>query len=430
MAVPSELASMLEAVDDPALLIRAEDKTVACVNTAFRREFGAFQFEGKLCWETLHRATDCAECGLGCPLTEAVQTRRCARVEQTLYTSAHVTKFAVSVHPVLGADARVRYWLERIAVQKGSGLIQESRGHVGISTVHQNVVRKMAQAAAGDAPVLICGESGIGKDLYARTVHENSSRASQPFVTIDGKNLTDEGVRKVLFGTKDFSTSKAPDSLIARASGGTFFISNVEQMSDEAARLIVAMLSQGEMETRSRQPSFRLMASLCTDLGEGESIGKLPREFADLFRSNMIHVAPLRERKEDIAPLARHFIRGIAPYNTYRISEGALDVLTQCNWVGNMRALRDVLQEAAIRCDKKTIRREDIVLREDSGRSDMFVTGAPFVKLETLRDRYLLWALREFKGSRADLAKNLGVSQRTLYRLAAMVKDKNTETRK
>ena len=425
MAVPSELACMLEAVPDPALLIRADDMTVACVNTAFSRVFGAFHFEGKLCWEALHRAGDCARCGLGCPLGKASSTLQEAQVLQTVYTSAFVTRYIVSLRPILTSDAKVVYWLERISVQKGLGVMHDSRGYVGVSLAHQKTVHEMAKCAGVDTPVWISGEDGTGKELYARTVHENSRRASQPFVTVDGRELTDDDARDLLSGKRE----SALPGLFLRAKGGTLFIDHAESIGKVASVLIVKELKKARLKDE-HSDSFRLMAASAFNLDEIKIAEKLPANFADLFSSSTVHVASLRARKEDIPPLAKHFIRGIAPYNTYKITEEALEMLTQCDWPGNMRSLRNTLEVAAEHCQDWTIRTADIALEQMEKDNELFSPGGELVTLDELKDRYLDWVLEEFKGSRAELAQKLGLSQRTFYRLAAQVRKSNRKQKK
>lgn len=420
MAVASELACMLEAVSDPALLIRADDMTVACVNAAFSRVFGAFHFEGKLCWEALHRACDCARCGLGCPLGKAADTLEEAQVLQTVYTSAFVTRYIVSLRPILTSDAKVLYWLERISVQKGLGVMHDSRGYVGVSLLHQKTVHEMAKCAGVETPVWISGEDGTGKELYARTVHENSRRASQPFVTVDGRDLTDEQARDLLLGKK----GSALPGLFLRAKGGTLFIDHADKIGKAAIALIVKTLKKAKQKDEQAD-AFRLMAASAFNLDQVKAREKLPANFSDLFSSCTVYVAPLRARKEDIAPLTKHFIRGIAPYNTYKISEEALEMLTQCDWPGNMRSLRNTLEIAAEHCHDRTIRSADIALEHRQKDDALFSPQAQLVTLDELRNRYLDWVLEEFKGPRADLAKKLGLSQRTFYRLTAQAKRNN-----
>lgn len=416
MAVSSELACMLEAVKEPAMLIRPQDMTVACVNKAFSRVFGAFGFEGKLCWEALHRPRDCAHCGLECPWQKASETLSEATVSQTVYGAAHAKRFSVSLSPIMASDATLIYWLERIEVLENEGVIRHSRGYVGVSKLHEKTVREMAESAAGDDPVWISGEAGTGKELYARTVHENSSRAAQPFVLVQGADLTDSAARKLLGAG---STAGVSTRLFQRANAGTLFVDHIEKIGKLAARLIVTEIARAKKRS---VPGFRLMASSDESVEVIRKKDQLPPDLTALFMSDAVHVASLRERKVDIAPLAKHFIRGIAPYNTYRITREALQALTQCDWAGNMRALRDALEAAAERCQKYTIRVDDLVLEEASESGVIFYPGRELMTLDELRDRYLMWVVGEFKGSRQHLAEKLGLSQRTLYRLAAQAK--------
>lgn len=162
MAVSSELSSLLNALDDPAMLIRPEDMSVAAVNAAFQRVFGAFRFEGRRCWETLHRPDACSRCGLGCPASALTRTRSEVHVEQTLFAGAGLVRFRVSMRPVLAADGNIVYWLERIRHERGIAAGEFTRGQVGVSAAHQTLMREILKAAAADHPLIVVGERGLG----------------------------------------------------------------------------------------------------------------------------------------------------------------------------------------------------------------------------------------------------------------------------
>ena len=183
MPVAAEIASMLDALDAPAMLIRPDDMTVAAVNGAFAQAYGRFRFEGKKCWEALHRACPCPKSGLPCPLAQA-DKGGVSCVEQTLFSSARVTELAVTMRPVRSADGKTLYWLETLK-SKSDDAEPFRRGTVGVSRAHAEVMHSLERLAAQDVPYLIGGEAGVGKELYARTVHENSARASRPFVVVE-----------------------------------------------------------------------------------------------------------------------------------------------------------------------------------------------------------------------------------------------------
>ena len=420
MPVSSELSCMLEAIAEPAFLIRPEDMTVAAVNAAFSRAFGAFRFEGKACWEALHRADDCARCGLGCPLAEAAHTQAEAHLVQTIYSSSRVKRFFVSMRPIRSADGRTVYWLERVAEQKGLGATKYTRGQVGVSQAHMTTLREMARAAQNAEPVLIAGEAGLGKELYARTVHENSSRASQPFVTVAGAALTENNAEKFLFG--DAFATPPTNGLVQRAGAGTLFIREAADVALSVQKMVEEGVTAGVFYPKGRAPvpaDFRLMATSAFDLQRLAAVGSVYAPFARLLNEEVVRVAPLRERPEDIEPLARHFVRAFEPVGRRQITPDVIEKLRGASWPGNVRELQRVLENAAAKSAEGAIRPEDIDLPGGGfGEEELFAPGAKIVPLETVCDRYLARVVREFNGSRAELARLLGVSERTLYRLA------------
>lgn len=422
MAVSSELSSLLNALDDPAMLIRPEDMSVAAVNSAFQRVFGAFRFEGRRCWEALHRPDACSRCGLGCPASALTRTRSEVHVEQTLFAGAGLVRFRVSMRPVLAADGNIVYWLERIRHERGIAAGEFTRGQVGVSAAHQTLMREILKAAAADHPLILVGERGLGKELYARTVHENSVRASRPFVVVDAAAVTDKNAAALFFGCVRTRGRAERRGLMERAAGGTLFIKNIDLLPRAAQALLERVLETGSFEPAGADvPTaavFRLMASAHKKPADLLAEGRLEAGLAALLAHRVLAVAPLRDRREDIAPLARHFVRMLAPANTYTITERALEALSVRRWPGNARELREVLEAAAMHAQSTTIAVDDLVPEIGEGPA-LFHDEAALVPLKSLESRYLLWAQASFDGSRAELARVLGVSERTLYRLLA-----------
>ena len=258
MPVAAEIASMLDALDAPAMLIRPDDMTVAAVNGAFAQAYGRFRFEGKKCWEALHRACPCPKSGLPCPLAQA-DKGGVSCVEQTLFSSARVTELAVTMRPVRSADGKTLYWLETLK-SKSDDAEPFRRGTVGVSRAHAEVMHSLERLAAQDVPYLIGGEAGVGKELYARTVHENSARASRPFVVVEGSRLTGLAAQTILCGTENAA------GLLTRADGGTLFVDGIERASPVAVEILDAVRVSGCTARRdgSRlEVSVRLAASTC-----------------------------------------------------------------------------------------------------------------------------------------------------------------------
>ena len=393
------------------MLIRPDDMTVAAVNGAFAQAYGRFRFEGKKCWEALHRACPCPKSGLPCPLAQA-DKGGVSCVEQTLFSSARVTELAVTMRPVRSADGRTLYWLETLK-SKSDDAEPFRRGTVGVSRAHSEVMHSLERLAAQDVPYLIVGEAGVGKELYARTVHENSARASRPFVVVEGSRLTGPAAQTILCGTENAA------GLLTRADGGTLFVDGIERASPVAVEILDAVRVSGCTARRdgSRlEVSVRLAASTCR---YPESTTN--HDFLAALSSHEVVVPPLRERKEDIAPLAKFFVGGIGPVHSRTITNEAIEVLQRYDWPGNMRELKDVLVAAA-QGTERTVTSANLTL--PSARTSVFLReDEDIVPLADIKSRYLVWAVETFQGSRSELAAKLGVSERTLYRLHAQSKD-------
>lgn len=393
------------------MLIRPDDMTVAAVNGAFAQAYGRFRFEGKKCWEALHRACPCPKSGLPCPLAQA-DKGGVSCVEQTLFSSARVTELAVTMRPVRSADGKTLYWLETLK-SKSDDAEPFRRGTVGVSRAHSEVMHSLERLAAQDVPYLIVGEAGVGKELYARTVHENSARASRPFVVVEGSRLTGPAAQTILCGTENAA------GLLTRVDGGTLFVDGIERASPVAVEILDAVRVSGCTARRdgSRlEVSVRLAASTCR---YPESTTN--HDFLAALSSHEVVVPPLRERKEDIAPLAKFFVAGIVPVHSRTITNEAIEVLQRYDWPGNMRELKDVLVEAA-QGTERTVTSSNLTL--PSARVSVFLReDEDIVPLADIKSRYLVWAVETFQGSRSELAAKLGVSERTLYRLHAQSKD-------
>lgn len=391
------------------MLIRPEDMTVAAVNNAFAQAYGRFRFEGRKCWEALHRAGPCPKSGLACPLATAeFNAVGVCSVGQTLYSSARVTELIVTARAVFSADGKPVYWLE-VLKSESDDAEPFRRGTVGVSAAHNRLMRMLEKAASEDVPYLIYGEAGLGKELYARTVHENSMRASRPFVVANGQRLNAKDAEALLLGDAE------EPGLLRRADGGTLYVDGVHRASPRALELLHQAALTGRLPGGKERLDVRLAASALNEQGDAPLTALLAR--------HGICVPPLRERKEDIAPLAKFFISGIAPVNTRTITQEAIECLRGYDWPGNMRELKKVLLKAAEAAGGSTITSAALTLPAK--------TPAPFVRdreeiiaLADIKERYLLWAVENFQGSRSELAAKLGVSERTLYRLYARGKQR------
>ncbi|MBW1723375.1 MAG: sigma-54-dependent Fis family transcriptional regulator [Deltaproteobacteria bacterium] len=214
----------------------------------------------------------------------------------------------------------------------------------------------VAQAANSDANVLITGETGTGKELFARAIHENGPRSEKSFVVVDCAALPESLVESSLFGYEKGAftgADRARDGLILQADGGTLFLDEVGELPMSMQKAFLRVLQErrfrpigGRMEKSS---DFRLIAATNRDLDQGSKTGEFRKDLLFRIRSLLIEIPPLRERREDIKDLALYYITKICERQGTEIkgfSPEFFEALTTYNWPGNVRELIHTLEGA------------------------------------------------------------------------------------
>jgi two-component system NtrC family response regulator len=232
----------------------------------------------------------------------------------------------------------------------------ERGGIIGDSPALRGALDLMAKAAASDVNTLITGETGTGKELFALAVHLNSERSEQSFVVVDCTALPENLVESVLFGhVKGAYTGADRDQegLIAQADGGTLFLDEVGELPLEIQKKFLRVLQEKRFRRvggkRERRSDFRLIAATNRDLDEMAERGRFREDLLFRLRALTIDLPPLRERREDIKPLALHHIATICEqYNTDTkgFSPDFFDVLATHDWPGNVRELNQAMEQA------------------------------------------------------------------------------------
>ena len=423
MAVASELDCLLSAIAEPACLIRPEDLTVAAANAAYTGEFGAVFFEGRRCWEALHRAARCPECGLTCPLRKTSETLREASVVHAIFANDAEHRYTVITSAVTASDGKVLYWLERIRPHRtdaGAGLM------VGKSAAFHRIVNRLASVSQSESVLYFWGEEGSGRELAARTVHENSPRATGAFVKISLTGMTVRAARRLFAGEMTGGVAGCATGLFAQAAGGTLFLERIDEADEAVAAWLLDVLRRQEYESETGfcGTDFRWMMSAGMSSRAFAALGEAQKALA--AQAAPVFIEPLSARRDDVALLVRHFLNDFRRQGegTVDITDEALTALEAAVWKGNIRELRETVFAAAARAagtDSACITPQMLTLRtvpEDAS-DRLFRTDAEIVPVAEVNDLYIRWAVNRFSGSRAQLARRLGVSERTLYRLAA-----------
>jgi two-component system response regulator HydG len=325
--------------------------------------------------------------------------------------------------------ALVRHCLERERLlEENSALKRELRERLAPgplvfeSKCFADVYELALRVAESDSGVLILGESGTGKELIAGTIHYASPRSGGRFVAINCAALTETLLESQLFGhVKGAFTGalQARKGLLEEADGGTLFLDEVGDLSPALQAKLLRVLQEGEFlpvgSTRPRRVDVRFVAATNKDLEAEVAAGRFREDL--FYRLNVValHLPPLRERPEDVEPLARHFLAEIAR-KTRRpvksIAPDALEALRRYHWPGNVRELRNLIERGTILARGESITADLLPFKPPP-------PAPPAAGPLSLRDaerQQVVRALRQTAGNKSQAALVLGVTRKTLDR--------------
>ncbi len=291
------------------------------------------------------------------------------------------------------------------------------------------MLKKLAQrVAATDSTVLIRGESGTGKDLIAKAIHNHSPRRSGPFVTINCAAIPENLLESELFGHKKGSFTgavKDKEGLFKVADGGTFFLDEIGNTSLAIQVKLLRVLEDKKItpvgDTKPLDVDVRLIAATNSDLEEDVKMGKFR---ADLFyRLNVIpiHIPPLRERKEDIELLVNHFVTKFCNklnVPVKHVSDEAMRLLMSYHWPGNVRELENTIERAVLLNRSGKLEVADFPEKLHHPEAGLLVNEveASTPTLESIEKAYIHYIMSQTGGKKSQAAKILGIDTSTLYR--------------
>jgi len=298
---------------------------------------------------------------------------------------------------------------------------------VGVSAKMQELFRIVERVATSSATVLITGESGTGKELIARALHTQSARSSGAFVAINCGAIPAELLESELFGYEKGAFTGAYASkkgLVEQADGGTLFLDEISDLLPALQVKLLRMLQEREVQRvggeRTLKVDVRVIAATNADLTERITAGRFR---ADLYyRLNVValRVPPLRERTDDILPLAHHFLRKHDPTTRLTgIDPVAAQVLRHYRWPGNVRELENILERASLLAKGDTVPLADLPAELHNGR-DLSSPTTPIGKtFSAARDEferyYILECLRRHQGNVSRAAREAGLQRQNFY---------------
>jgi len=310
-------------------------------------------------------------------------------------------------------------------------------GMVGCSIVHQRLLEQLAKFASTDAEILISGPTGVGKELYARFVHQNSRRSKAPFVPINCGAIPDSLLENELFGHVGGAFTGAQprsEGLVGTAEGGTLFLDEVDALSLPCQVKLLRFVQEKEYrrlgESRTRSANVRFVAATNTNLLEAVKAGYFREDLFFRLRVIPVEVPPLWRRKEDIRPLIQEYVTRYADSYSLppvSLSEAAFDRMENYSWPGNVRELENCVQYLTCLQLDHEIQVEDLPLlsfaEEESGAgAETDPAGPSFQQtkreLVSLFEReYLEDALRKSGGNIAEAARASGKARRAFFEL-------------
>ncbi|HKP46335.1 MAG TPA: sigma-54 dependent transcriptional regulator [Pyrinomonadaceae bacterium] len=258
---------------------------------------------------------------------------------------------------------------ERRTLRRAMSQAVDRGAIVGRSDVMQEVFRLVEQVAPARSTVLITGESGTGKELIAKAIHEASTRAGKPFVTVNSSNIPSELLESELFGhTRGAFTGAvaAKKGLFEVADGGSIFLDEIGDIPPETQVRLLRVIQEREFtplgDTTPRRVDVRIIAATNIDLKEAVKQGTFREDLYYRLAVVPIELPPLRDRREDILPLAQHFIEKYNDENARTVSQQiapeVLALLEAYSWPGNVRELENAVERAVVIAPGNEITRE------------------------------------------------------------------------
>lgn len=356
------------------------------------------------------------------------QAMRAVRAGATDYlfkpVSATMLEFALrKVFAMIEMERDLRYLRDEARSKSDATVYGDGRDA-------EQIRQLVALYSKAESPVLICGESGTGKERVARAIHDTSARSTRRFLPLDTAGAAESNLAVELFGEENDSDRDGPvvshRGLLEAASGGTVYLNDIARLPLTAQGMLLRLMETGTFRriggVRSISADVRVILGTESDLHALVEDGRFRPELYYYLRGLRIDVPPLRERREDIAALAHHFVdnRTFARGMRKSLAPKTLKALMGYDWPGNIRELRNTLERALILSgDAPDLLPEHLALPGRSGDATGKVVlsyDAP-PPIEKLREDYLKLLVERFEGNRVRIAETMGISERNTYRL-------------
>lgn len=427
-----ELQSLLETHDQPFVVIDEHYRIVAA-NRGYcmAHDTPLERVVGRRCHEISHHSPrPCHENGEQCPHRDLFTHGQSTEVLHVHHEGNNkIRRVRIKAHPIRDMAGQLYLGEVVYTLDAELPLACEDMRMVGHSPAFLNCIDSLARAAESEASILLYGESGVGKELAARFLHERSSRAKGPFIAINCAAVPENMFESELFGHERgaFTGSSAQKKgLYELADGGTLFLDEIAEIPRAQQAKLLRVLETGEFRrvggTRTLRADVRIVCATNRNLLDNVDQGRFREDLYYRLAGIDVTLPTLRERKEDIPALAEALLTRLngEDHSRFHLDKGALQKLKHYDFPGNVRELRNLLQRALVHCQGGTITAQDIQLQGEAAgllpaRPTPTSDPTP-IGLKQMERDYIQDLLHRHNGHRRLVAEQLGISERTLYR--------------
>lgn len=419
----SIVQSMINAIAKPAIFINTEYKILA-VNNAYRETYDTKVLLGtSRCFEISHQHQQpCDKLGEDCPMQQCIKTDRTSNVVHIHNTSQGKTYCDILMKPIKDENGITTGFLEILDRIDFASAESEINKMIGASQPFKTMLTQVSRAAKSEISALLHGDTGTGKELVAKALHESSNRADKPFVIIECTGLNENLFESELFGHEKGAftgATYAKKGLIEIAHGGTVFFDEIADvplaMQVKLLRLLETQCYRTVGGVKQRKADFRLICASHHNLLDLVAKGEFRKDLYYRIAGFPINLPSLVTRYEDIPDLALHFLKG-SESNHKTFSDKALDVLNGYSYPGNIRELKNIVEQSALLANDDVITPDDLPEYIFTEQTKHVTVVKNLVTIEQAEQAYLTHICKTQNLPFDELAKELGISPRTLYR--------------
>lgn len=429
-----EVQSLIDAQDNPFVVID-ENYNVVAANKAYQLAYSVSDTSivGRKCHQVSHRSdVPCHMNGEDCPHKQVFATHKPHTVLHIHYdTHAQPEHVRIKGSPIFGPDGSMYLGESVFPLAHTEDLDCDQQRMIGQSPAFLQCIEHLTRAAETDAPVLLTGESGVGKDLAAEYIHRRSNRNGRTFTMVDCSAVAESVFESELFGHERGAFTGCigrRHGLFEQADGGTLFFNEIADLpSSLQGRLLNAMETGRFRRVGGREllsADVRILCASSRNLRQHVASNRFRADLYYRIAGIICDIPSLRARQGDIPALARALLQrmGGSDDPSYHLTEEAAEALKNYDYPGNVRELRNILQRAAALSTNGIITDAEIHIDRDPGTR----AGDPALgfhepdgsepSMRGLESQYIAELLTEHHGKRARVAQILGISERTLYR--------------